>query len=206
MEEKILYEDKYILALLKPAGVLSQPDEGSGLHIINRLDRPVGGIVLFAKDKKTAADLTALMKSGSITKRYLAAVCADCPDEGSFTDYIAVNRRLNISKIVNSGMPGAKEARLAYRTVMRLSGEALILVRLYTGRHHQIRAQLAHHNMPIWGDTKYNEAFKHKRGVMPALFACSMELAHPVTGKMLLLRALPNSGRFLNYGIEEIDI
>lgn len=205
MDLKILYEDKYILAILKEPGILSQSDSEADitgafdypLHIINRLDRPVGGIVLLAKDSKTAGLLTELMTGGNISKHYLAAVCAACPPEGAFTDYLMINRQLNMTKVVNRGMPHAKQARLAYTTIAQKDNVTLIDVTLYTGRHHQIRAQLAHHGMPIWGDTKYNIQFKHKRGVLPALFAYSLSLAHPVTGEELKLKALPDYGKFL---------
>jgi 23S rRNA pseudouridine1911/1915/1917 synthase len=207
MDLKILYEDKYIISLLKPPGMLSQSDSEEDIgalidcptHIINRLDRPVGGIVLLAKDTDTAASLTALMRDGGISKHYLAVVCGKCEVQADFTDYLMINRRLNLSKIVNKGMRDAKQARLSYRLIAEGEDSSLIDVTLYTGRHHQIRAQLAHHSLPIWGDTKYNPDFKHKRGVLPALFAHSLTFTHPVTGELLEIRALPDYGKFTDF-------
>lgn len=199
----ILFEDKYILAVLKKPGELSQSDGEDiaaalpyNAHIINRLDRPVGGIVLLAKDKKTAAQLTALMHSGGITKRYLAVVCGKCADSEQLTDYLITDKRLNISKPVNKGNTGAKEARLAYRLIAEKNELSLIDVTLFTGRHHQIRMQLAHRGIPIWGDTKYNPTFKHKRGVVPALFAHSLQFIHPVTKDEVTIKAVPDYSKF----------
>jgi 23S rRNA pseudouridine1911/1915/1917 synthase len=75
----------------------------------------------------------------------------------------------------------------------------LLEVELFTGRHHQIRAQLAHHGLPIYGDTKYNPAYKHARGVVPALFAYRLSFEHPYTGDIIELKALPDYGKFLDF-------
>lgn len=204
MSVKIIYEDKYLIAVIKEAGVLSQSDGendivsslGYSAHIINRLDRPVGGIVLLAKDSESAARMTRLMQNGEVSKHYLAVVCGACPDEGDYIDYLMVNKRLNLTKPVNKGNVGAKQAHLSFKRLAEKDGLSLVDVTLFTGRHHQIRVQLAHHGIPIWGDTKYNPEFKHARGVLPALFAYSLEFAHPYTGEKIQLRAIPDYGKF----------
>ncbi len=209
MDFKILYEDKYLLAIFKKPGILSQSDSEDDIlsalkykaHIINRLDRPVGGIVLIAKEKEAAAKMTELLQQGGISKHYYAVVQGSLSqgEEQELTDYLAINRRLNLSKIVNKGMPNAKEAKLAYKVIAQHSDSSLLDITLFTGRHHQIRAQLAYHKMPIWGDTKYNDSFKHKRGVLPALFACKIAFTHPYSKEYTEIQALPDYGKFIDY-------
>jgi 23S rRNA pseudouridine1911/1915/1917 synthase len=173
---------------------------GQGLHIINRLDRPVGGIVLLAKDSKTAARMTELMRQGKINKLYLTVVNGKTSQEDAeLTDYLMTNQRLNLAKVVNKGNTGAKLARLKYKLLDSRDSLSLLEVELFTGRHHQIRAQLSHHGIPIYGDTKYNPDFKHARGVVPALFAYRLSFEHPYTGEVIELKALPDYGKFLDF-------
>lgn len=202
----ILYEDKYILALLKDAGIPSQGKSGSIIeqaeqytkaqcHIISRLDQPVGGIVLLAKDKKTAAALTAMLGS-EINKIYYAVVDGNPQPSAELKDYLMKDSRLNISKIVNSGNIGAKLALLDYTLVAQRENTSLLKINLHTGRHHQIRVQLSHSGCPICGDTKYNKAYKHKSRVCPALFAAELSFKHPVTDKPVTIKAVPFGGFF----------
>jgi 23S rRNA pseudouridine1911/1915/1917 synthase len=210
MSLNILYEDKYLIALIKEAGILSQSNSendlisalGYSAHIINRLDRPVGGIVLLAKDSESAARMTRLMQDSGISKHYLAVVCGDCPTEGDYIDYLMVNKRLNLAKPVNKGNVGAKQAHLSFKRLAENDGLSLVDVTLFTGRHHQIRVQLSHHGIPIWGDTKYNPEFKHAWGVLPALFAYSLDFTHPYTGEQIQLRAIPDYGKFTLFSKE----
>lgn len=214
MPFEIIYEDKYLLAVIKSPGMLSQADGNDDIlsalpykaHIINRLDRPVGGIVLLAKNTDTAAKLTRQIVDKDTEKYYYAIVCSSCPESGELTDYLMTNKRLNTTKIVNSGNVGAKFAKLTFTKLDERDGLSLIKVRLYTGRHHQIRAQLSAHDMPIWGDTKYNPLFKHKRGVLPALYACRLVFTHPVTGKRLSLESRPDYGKFLDFTEDKYEL
>ncbi len=199
---EIKYEDKYILIAVKPAGEPSQPDNsgvkslaeraeehtGQAVHIITRLDRPVSGLVLFAKDKDTASKLSAMLENNDITKIYHALVCGDIKEEGSIESYIMKNSRLNISKIVNKGNIGARYALLHYKLIERGKETNKAEIRLVTGRHHQIRAQFASIGAPLYGDTKYNEKFRHKRNMTLALCACALEFEHPVTGEHIKVR------------------
>lgn len=194
---KILFEDKYILIAYKEAGQPSQPDNSGAkslmedaeeytkgtVYIMTRLDRPVKGIVLFAKDNKTADMLTKMVQNHSITKIYHALVCGNVENEGHIESYIMKNSRLNISKVVNKGTQGGKIAILDYKLLSQKDNVSKVEINLKTGRHHQIRVQFASINAPLWGDVKYNSQFKHKRGVTPALCACKLEFKHPVTNE-----------------------
>ena len=197
----IISEDKIIVN--KPAGQLSQSARGFDMDlvsevltyrknkgeeayaaIINRLDRPVSGLVLIAKNKKEAARLSALMQRESLCKQYLVLVCGrPHSDTGTFTDYLLKNSKDNTSKVVSKEQAGAKKAVLEYslidyddeRNVSRL------LINLITGRHHQIRVQLSSRNLPVVGDGKYGgnpavkkaEEYHIKRGCI-ALCAKSL--------------------------------
>ncbi|MBQ7265398.1 MAG: RNA pseudouridine synthase [Firmicutes bacterium] len=184
----ILYEDKNIIALAKKEGVPSQPDKsgdrslledvqaytGGVCHIITRLDRPVSGIVLFAKDEKNAARYTASLEKAEKIYYAVCEKCKETPKSGEIESYILKDGRKNISKIVNKGSVGGKKALLSYEILTEKDGFALCRINLKTGRHHQIRVQMASIGMPLYGDTKYNENFKHKRGVYPLLHAARL--------------------------------
>lgn len=190
---EILFEDKYILIANKAPGQPSQPDQSgveslsdqakahtkNDVYILTRLDRPVKGLVLFAKDKNTADKLTKMVQEHSITKIYHALVCGNVEDEGHIESYLMKNSRLNISKIVNKGTVGSKIAILDYKLIEKRKDVNKVEINLKTGRHHQIRVQFASINAPLWGDVKYNSQFKHKRGVTPALCACKLVFNHP---------------------------
>lgn len=196
---KILFEDKYILIVYKEAGIASQPDSSNEksliemaeehtktpLHIMTRLDRPVKGLVLFAKDKSTADNLTKMIQNHQITKIYHALVCGKVEKTGHIESYIMKNARLNISKIVNKGNVGAKLAILDYRLLEEKDNISRVEIDLKTGRHHQIRVQFASIGAPLYGDVKYNKEFKYKRGVTPALCACRLIFKHPVTNEKI---------------------
>ena len=136
---------------------LAGEKRGSGrpeLYVIHRIDQPVDGIVLFAKNKKAAADLTRQLTDGSMKKIYRAEVAGTIPSEsGILEDFLVKDGRRNMSSVVQDpkSNPGAKRAKLLYRKI----GENSLEIELFTGRHHQIRVQLAHAGMPIVGDRKY---------------------------------------------------
>jgi len=118
------------------------------------------------------------------------------PAEGILTDYLLKNERLNISKIVPLNTPRAKRAMLSYVRVAQIQSDdggllTLARITLGTGRHHQIRVQLAHANAPLWGDTKYNPAFARRRGVCVALWAERLAFPHPQTQKSLVFECPP---------------
>ncbi len=189
----ILTEDKYLLICQKPVGMPSQSNgsedlvkavceyTGSSVYIINRLDQPVGGLVLFAKDKKTAALLS--NENFEIKKEYAAVICGEALDYERLTNYVFHNKRENVTKIVNKGSMGAKKAELEYTKLKEVTVEGeiftLIRVHLITGRHHQIRVQTAARGTPLWGDVKYNPEFKHKRTQI-GLYSCGISFRHPI--------------------------
>jgi 23S rRNA pseudouridine1911/1915/1917 synthase len=170
----ILYEDDEIIVVFKEAGLAVQSrsalqmdlesmllrrlaqgdDRRPELHVVHRIDQPVDGIVLFAKNKKAAADLTRQLTDGSMKKIYRAEVAGTIPSEsGILEDFLVKDGRRNMSSVVRDpkSNPGAKRAKLSYRKI----GENSLEIELFTGRHHQIRVQLAHAGMPIVGDRKY---------------------------------------------------
>ena len=208
----ILYEDKCIIVCEKPAGIpvqtrrLGQPDmesilknhiassgQNSGspyLAIIHRLDQPVSGIMVFAKTPKAAANLNQQLSSDTFCKDYRAVCCGTLPTaSGTLVDYLVKDGRTNTSRICEKNTPQAKRAELSYETIevqKDKDGSTLttVNVHLITGRHHQIRVQMAHAGTPLWGDNKYNPEFVQKRGYFPiSLRAYHLAFRHPETGK-----------------------
>ena len=233
MKPEIIYEDKYIIACIKPCGVPSQGDKTNDMDmvslvqnylfdnsdsdeepytaVIHRLDKPVGGILLFAKDRDIAAKLSDMMQDGRIEKYYQAVLTGELPDEaGDFIDYILTDNKTGTSKIVPKGTKGAKEARLSYEVLDEFDTDdgplSYVLIELVTGRHHQIRCQMAAHKAPVWGDMRYNPVFKKKpvKGLHEiGLYFSRMEFDHPVTGERVVLKAEPEGIAFEAIELDE---
>lgn len=210
----ILYEDGDILVCAKPHGLPVQirragsPDLESLLKthlvrqgqkpylaVIHRLDQPVSGLLVFGKTKKSASSLNAQLTGGSFGKHYRALVdrCPPAPS-GTLQDYLVKDGRSNTSRVCSPDTPGAKKAVLEYRTVSGESsffpdakeGQTELEIHLLTGRHHQIRVQLAHLGCPLAGDTKYNpSALSPGSWQVLKLCAFRLEFLHPVTGKKM---------------------
>lgn len=178
---KILYEDRKLIVLIKPFGIEAQAGRklekdmvseiknylsgGTGepyLGVVHRLDRPVEGIMVFAKDKKSAAALSESFRERKTIKRYMAVICGKPPKETAvLKQYIKKDPLKHRALVFENRMEGTKEALLKYIfSESRRVGD-MVLSKLYielmTGRFHQIRAQLSHCGMPIWGDGKYAE-------------------------------------------------
>lgn len=178
---QVIYEDDKMIVCNKPTGMLAQgaksfdvdmvsalmtyrkkKGEDTFIGVINRLDRQVSGIMVFAKTKEQAAKLNKLMQQKSFDKQYYAVVCGK-PKEptGTFVDYLIKDARMNKSEIVGKEIIGAKRAELSYEVmktiVYEANGEELTLVKvqLITGRHHQIRVQFASRGLALIGDNKY---------------------------------------------------
>ena len=220
-EPHILFEDQEILVCEKPAGVpvesarigtadmvsilrnyLAAKPEVSGIPyvgLVHRLDQPVQGVMVFAKTKKSAANLSAQVSGGRMKKIYQAVVEGNPPEEsGQLTDWLFKNRKTNTSEIVKEGTKGAKKAMLNYRVLERRDGRALVEVELLTGRHHQIRVQMANQGAGIWGDTKYNPRFQKvkRRYQQIGLYATRLEFEHPVTGEHMVFKNEPEGEAF----------
>ncbi len=173
---QILYEDRHLLVCVKPVGVLSQPSpsEQSGdmlsllreqcklsyIGLIHRLDRGVGGVMVFAKTPAAAGKLSAAVADRSLTKEYVALVHGvPDPPEGEMIDLLYKDAAKNRSFVVDRKRAGVKEAKLYYRTLRTITTDeeplSLVRVRLVTGRTHQIRVQFSSRQMPLYGDGKY---------------------------------------------------
>lgn len=207
----ILYEDNHILVCEKPSGVpvqtksfgtldlesmlknhiasKSSEKKPPYLAVIHRLDQPVSGILVFGKTKEAAAGLNAQLQAHGFSKYYQAVLCGT-PEQtsGILTNYLVKDGRTNTSRIGNKEEKDAKYAKLSYEVIRTNEERSLSVakIKLETGRHHQIRVQMAENGTPLWGDNKYNPEFIGKRGYFPiALRAYRLELVHPITGKAL---------------------
>ncbi|XCP86070.1 RluA family pseudouridine synthase [Roseburia hominis] len=167
------------------------------LAVIHRLDQPVRGILVFAKIPSAAKQLNHQMQTGKFQKIYHALACGTLhPAQGTLCDYLVKDGCTNTSRICSSDTPGAKKAELGYRVLRELPAfrpqtVTEVEIQLKTGRHHQIRVQMAGAGAPLLYDTKYNPAFSEASPGRPgssercsvALCACSLSFSHPRTGK-----------------------
>ena len=196
IEDTILYEDKDLLVCHKPAGMpvqsrqvgsqdmehallgyLARNKEPLYLAVIHRLDQPVEGILVFAKNKKSAAGLNKQMQDGKMDKYYLA-VTSKIPEKksGRLEDWMIKDAKKNTSRIAKESEAGKKKAALEYQVLKEKDEMALVEIHLFTGRHHQIRVQTANAGFPLYGDTKYNPEF---------VGAYKLNFAHPITKKQM---------------------
>jgi len=178
---KVIYEDNHIIVVEKPANIPSQGDKTGDLDmltiikaylkekynkpgnvylgLVHRLDRPVGGVMVFAKTSKAAARLSEQVREKVFKKKYLVIVNGKFEEKkGTLKDYLLKNERLNKSRVVEEGTKNSKYAELDYE-VLKYDKEqnlSLLKINLHTGRHHQIRVQLSSRNHSIYGDAKYN--------------------------------------------------
>lgn len=226
-EQDILYEDKEIIVCHKKAGMatqtarLGEADMVSALKnylktpylaVIHRLDQPVEGVLVFAKTKKAAAGLSRQNAGQTMSKNYYAVVLMQAGEtvdskETELVDFVLKDGKSNTSKVVSADTPGAKRAELTYQLVKVEETEdgsrkALVRVRLKTGRHHQIRVQMAHAGMPLLGDARYgNEEVRNlsrKQGIKNvALCAYHLEFLHPVSGKRMVFEIEPKGEAFV---------
>lgn len=225
----VLYEDEEIIVVKKPVGMEAQsassfepdmvseikkhihnlcPEKGEPyVGVIHRLDKPVGGVMVYAKTKRAAAALSGQIRAGTMRKMYMAVVCGRTVDNvENFVDYLLRDGKKNVSKIVEKGITGGKRAELRYRVVdKREEPEPLSLVEieLFTGRHHQIRVQFAGHGLPLWGDSRYNPACSSGETRRPggkrqsvALAACRLAFVHPVSKETMEFSVEPEGPGF----------
>lgn len=156
------------------------------LAVIHRLDQPVGGILVFAKTPSAAKELNRQLTGGAFGKYYLAVVSpVPAKDSDTLEDYMVKDSRMNLSRVCSADTPGAKQARLHYHILNSDGNRALLEIHLDTGRHHQIRVQMAHAGCPLAGDRKYG----NKNSTEPLrLCACKLEFTHPATGKRMCFK------------------
>ena len=171
------------------------------IAVVHRLDQPVGGIMVYAKSRKAAAGLSEQLRSHQFSKHYKAIISCRFPEtsapSGTLTDYLTTDPLTNLSKIVPENTSETKQAVLTYQ-LEQVHPElplSLLDIQLMTGRHHQIRAQMAHHFAPLLGDVKYgfcdNGLELPLRPGEIGLFACHLAFTHPVSGKEMCFEHLP---------------
>ena len=175
----ILYADDSIAVIVKPVGLDSEhavPAEiratlGGEVFPIHRLDQNVGGVMVYARNKKTAAELSHAVQEGTLVKEYVALVHGITEETGSLEDFLFKDSRTNKVFAVKKERKGVKYARLTF-TRLRTEGDtSLVRIRLHTGRSHQIRVQFASRGFPLWGDHKYGARDERTE---PALFSCCL--------------------------------
>lgn len=212
-EPTILYEDNHLIAVDKPAGMLSQRDLRGDLDVltmvkafikrrdgkpgnvyvglVHRLDRPVGGAMLLAKTSKAAGRICAQFRQRDTRKIYRAVVeGAPVPPEGRLVHRLEKDRSTRVTRVVEAG---GKEGRLSYRVLGSSGGRSLVEVDLETGLPHQIRAQLSAVGTPVVGDVKYGAAPDRDRGAgVIALYSRVIEFDHPVSRQRVRVVARPS--------------
>ena len=205
----ILFEDDHVLVVKKDAGTpvqagklrmmdlqglikneLYRRNRKGGepyLGLIHRLDHPVEGVMVFAKTPFAAGALSEQVTDGRMKKHYLALLCGKpSEDSGKLVDYLVKDGRTNTSSVVKEQNKDAKRAELNYQVLKRYEDTTLVEVELITGRHHQIRVQMANAGWPLYGDTKYNPKFQDvMEHVQTALCAYKLSFVHPKTKKVM---------------------
>jgi 23S rRNA pseudouridine1911/1915/1917 synthase len=208
---EILYEDNHIIAVNKRSSDLSQGDRTGDmpldaevkkyiagkynkpgevfLGVVHRLDRPVSGVILYARTSKALERLNEMFRTGGVRKTYLAIVKERPPeDEATITHYLKKNEKQNKTYVYDHEVKGSKEAGLTYRLAGRSDRYYLLEIELHTGRHHQIRAQMAKIGCPIRGDLKYGFPRSNHDGSI-SLMARRLEFIHPVRKEKIVITA-----------------
>lgn len=212
-ELNVIYEDNHIIVVEKPVNIPSQGDKTGDmdmltlvkqyikekyhkpgevyLGLIHRLDRPVGGVMVFAKTSKSAGRLSEQVRTKQFKKKYLVIADGKLQEKkGSLQDYLWKNERLNTSRVVEEGTKNSKLALLDYE-VLKYQDDinlSLVKVNLHTGRHHQIRVQFSHAGHSIYGDQKYGT---RGRGKQICLWAYELTIFHPITKEEMIFQVLP---------------
>lgn len=212
---EILYEDNHIIVVIKPINVLSQGDSTNDLDMVNiirsylkekynkpgnvyvglvhRLDRPTGGIMVFAKTSKAASRLCKSISDGVFSKSYLAVVSNFNKKSGTFCDYL--KKDSNNNSVVTKKEDG-KYSVLNYEVIKKIDNLSLVKIELITGRHHQIRVQFASRGYPLYGDQRYGKSDRKQL----ALYAYRLEFIHPVKKEKMIFERFPKYGIFRKFG------
>ncbi len=209
----IIYEDNHLLVVEKPFDVLSQKDNTNDpdmvemlkkylkdkynkkgnvyLGLVHRLDRPVGGVMVFAKTSKAAVRLSEAIRNNEFKKRYLVTINGKMDKkEGVLCDYLLKDKRTNMVFVVSDKTKGAKKSILKYKVLQEVNGLSLLIVELVTGRSHQIRVQFSSRGNPLYGDQRYGGKFS-KVGQRIALWAYEVEFIHPTKKEVMKFNLKP---------------
>lgn len=220
---EILYNDAHILVVVKPSGVVCEhTDKNDGLpdilgtafpdehfFTVHRLDRPTAGVMVYAKDQKSAARLSEDFAEGRVEKEYFAVVCGS-PNEssGELFDLLYYDKTAGKSYVVRRSRKGVKDARLEYFLLSSVDTDdgtlSLVRVRLMTGRTHQIRAQFSSRGLPLYADRRYGGRGEGSLG----LFCKSLEFCHPKSRERMKFECRPNDDlpwRLFNLGVNNSD-
>lgn len=198
---KVIYEDNHILVVEKPINIPVQKDSSNDLDfhtilkeyikekykkkgnvylgLLHRLDRPVSGIMVFAKTSKAAERLSKQIQKHTFEKRYIAVLEGKAKSKEKLEDYLLKDNKTNMVKVDKNG----KKAILTYSLLSYQNNKSLVDINLETGRAHQIRVQFASRNMPLYGDQRYNKNAKPKQQI--ALHAYFLSFIHPITKERL---------------------
>ncbi|NLC96384.1 MAG: RluA family pseudouridine synthase [Erysipelotrichaceae bacterium] len=227
----ILFEDNHLLVVEKPVNIPVQEDSSKDkdlltilkeylkvkynkpnnvyLGLVHRLDRPVGGVMVFAKTSKAASRLSKQIQEKTMKKIYNAVIVnSSLKDNGTLIDYLIKNTKTNTVSVVSENVQNSKKAILHYNILANVNNLSLVEINLETGRPHQIRVQFASRNSPIWGDQRYNKNAIVKQQI--ALYATSLSFTHPISKEELTFKnKLPNTypwSLFMeeNYGKKKI--
>lgn len=206
----VVYEDNHVLVAVKPPNMLSQADKTGDtdiltvlkdyvkvkynkpgrvyLGLVHRLDRPVGGLMVFARTSKAAARLSQQMQQHLMGREYLCVVTGEVKDSFTLTDYLVKDERLNKVTVCEADVKGAQQAILHGECIARRQGTALCAIKLETGRNHQIRVQMAHAGAPLWGDNRYGSGIP---GQQIALWGYKLTFEHPTTKEIMTFYDVP---------------
>lgn len=235
----IRHMDDNVIVCVKPAGLPVQSDYSRDMDMttllkhqiirdeelesepyltaVHRLDRPVGGLIVFARTKKAAADLSRQIREGEFEKNYQAVLCGELPEEtATWEDELIKDGKTNETKVVEKGTPGAKHALLDIELIDCIETKegplSWVLITLHTGRHHQIRVQCASRGLAIYGDRKYNPIWSGKdrkpggKTGRPAaglgLYSTRVSFCHPLTGERMTFKTDPEGEAFDRMDVE----
>jgi len=211
---EIIYQDNSFVVAIKPIGVLSE-DKGANsmpallreqLHCdiftVHRLDQPVSGLMIYAKTVQAAGKLSGIINEDSFQKEYLAVCHNKCiPIEETLTDLLYHDKNKNKSYVVDKQRNGVKMAKLTYTPLEYKEGLSFIKVKLYTGRTHQIRVQMAHRGHPLAGDGKYGSKINR---YSCALYSYHLSFTHPFNKKKMDFVSIPKYEPFTEFNLENL--
>ena len=222
---KIIYEDNQVIVAVKPPNMLSQADKTKDadilseireyirikynkpgnvyLGLVHRLDRPVGGLMVFARTSKAAARLSAQMREHEMGREYLCVTEGQVKDKFTLINYLIQNERMNRVMICDADERGAQEAILHGHCLSRKAGLSLCSLRLETGRKHQIRVQMKEMGAPLWGDHRYGHGIP---GQQIALWGYKLTFEHPTTKNIMTFQHLPCGSVWNNFADELTDM